>query len=81
MCCGNNGPNYPARKNVNPAVLIAVMTPIRIRVLRHSAFYTPLLVTIAAGLLANEGLQPHYDIARGEHAYDEVVRTPPDSGT
>lgn len=39
------------------------MTPIHIRVLRHSAFYTPLLVTIAAGFLADEGLQPHYDIA------------------
>jgi NitT/TauT family transport system substrate-binding protein len=42
------------------------MTPIRIRVLRHSAFYTPLLVTIAAGFLAEEGLQPHYDIATAD---------------
>lgn len=39
------------------------MTPIHIRVLRHSAFYSPLLLTIAAGYLAEEGLEPQYDIA------------------
>ena len=39
------------------------MTSINIRVLRHSAFYTPLLLTIKAGFLADEGLQAKYDIA------------------
>ena len=39
------------------------MAPIHIRVLRHSAFYTPLLLTIKAGFLEQEGLEAHYDIA------------------
>ena len=39
------------------------MLPIHIRVLRHSAFYTPLLLTIKAGFLAEEGLEASYDIA------------------
>lgn len=39
------------------------MTPIHIRVLRHSAFYSPLLMTMAGGFLANVGLEPQYDIA------------------
>lgn len=39
------------------------MIPIHIRVLRHSAFYTPLLLTIKAGFLEREGLQAHYEIA------------------
>lgn len=42
------------------------MTPIHIRVLRHSAFYSPLLLTIKAGFLEQEGLQAHYDIASPE---------------
>ena len=29
-------------------------------VYRHSAFYTPLLAAIAAGFLADEGLEPEY---------------------
>jgi NitT/TauT family transport system substrate-binding protein len=49
------------------------MTPIRIRVLRHSAFYTPLLVTIAAGFLAEEGLQPHYDIATADKTVPDGI--------
>jgi NitT/TauT family transport system substrate-binding protein len=43
------------------------MTTINIRVLRHSAFYTPLLLTIKAGFLAQQGLQAHYDIATAEN--------------
>lgn len=42
------------------------MTTINIRVLRHSAFYTPLLLTIKAGFLAQQGLQAQYDIATRE---------------
>jgi NitT/TauT family transport system substrate-binding protein len=34
--------------------------PIRIMVYRHSAFYTPLLATIVAGFLKDEGLEPTY---------------------
>jgi NitT/TauT family transport system substrate-binding protein len=39
------------------------MTEIRIRVLRHSAFYAPLLVTISGGYLEQEGLKAVYDVA------------------
>jgi NitT/TauT family transport system substrate-binding protein len=36
------------------------MTAIHITALRHSAFYTPLLVTIAGGFLKKAGLEPIY---------------------
>lgn len=39
------------------------MTPIRIMALRHSAFYSPLLLTIAGGYLHAEGLEPSYALA------------------
>lgn len=39
------------------------MQEIRIRALRHSAFYSPLLLTISGGYLQQEGLQPVYDVA------------------
>lgn len=39
------------------------MHPIHIRVTRHSAFYSPLLMTIAGGHLRAEGLEASYDIA------------------
>ena len=36
------------------------MTQFRIMVNRHSAFYSPLIGTVAGGFLAEEGLEPHY---------------------
>ncbi|MBI1424948.1 MAG: hypothetical protein GC149_15985 [Gammaproteobacteria bacterium] len=39
------------------------MQTIHIRALRHSAFYSPLLLTICGGYLQNEGLTPVYDVA------------------
>lgn len=39
------------------------MQEIHIRALRHSAFYSPLLLTICGGYLQQQGLQPVYDIA------------------
>lgn len=39
------------------------MTPIYLMALRHSAFYTPYLMTIAGGFLRDEGLAPHYSVA------------------
>lgn len=39
------------------------MQTIRIRALRHSAFYAPLLLTIAGGYLERQGLHPEYDVA------------------
>ncbi len=51
------------------------MTPIHIRVLRHSAFYSPLLLTIAAGYLADEGLATHYDIATDVNTVDQGLNS------
>jgi NitT/TauT family transport system substrate-binding protein len=48
------------------------MTTINIMALRHSAFYSPLLMSIAGGFLGDEGLVPHYSLATPE-------RTVPDS--
>jgi NitT/TauT family transport system substrate-binding protein len=39
------------------------MSQIHIMALRHSAFYTPLLMTIAGGFLREQGLDPVYEIA------------------
>ena len=36
------------------------MTQFRVMVNRHSAFYSPLIGTVAGGFLAKEGLDPHY---------------------
>lgn len=38
------------------------MSRIHIRVTRHSAFYSPLILTLAGGYLKDEGLEPSYDI-------------------
>ena len=39
------------------------MSKINIMALRHSAFYSPLLLTMAGGFLKQEGLEPSYEIA------------------
>jgi len=39
------------------------MSRIHIMALRHSAFYSPLLLTMAAGFLRDEGLEPDYEVA------------------
>lgn len=51
------------------------MTPIHIRVLRHSAFYSPLLLTIAGGYLTDEGLAPHFDIATQENSVEQGLNS------
>jgi NitT/TauT family transport system substrate-binding protein len=38
------------------------MSRIHIRATRHSAFYSPLILTIAGGYLREEGLEPSYDV-------------------
>lgn len=43
-----------------------MMGRVRIMALRHSAFYSPLLLTIAAGYLRAEGLEPSYEVATPE---------------
>lgn len=39
------------------------MTDIQLSALRHSAFYSPYLLTLAGGFLRAEGLQPRYRVA------------------
>jgi len=50
------------------------MQTIHIRVLRHSAFYSPLLAAISAGFLQEEGLQADYTIVDAEHPLDAGIR-------
>jgi NitT/TauT family transport system substrate-binding protein len=51
-----------------------VSTPIRIQFTRFSAFYSPLIATIAGGFLGEEGLEPQHSIAPlGKSAIDGVV--------
>ena len=48
--------------------------PIHIEFTRFSAFYSPLIATIAGGFLANEGFAPTYAISTpGKSALDGVV--------
>jgi NitT/TauT family transport system substrate-binding protein len=49
------------------------MTPIRIMALRHSAFYSPLLVAISGGFLAEEGLEPAYEVAGPGNTIDDGI--------
>lgn len=49
------------------------MTQINIMALRHSAFYSPLLMTIAGGYLRAEGLEPHYELATPEKTVPDSI--------
>lgn len=51
------------------------MTEIRITALRHSAFYSPLLTTIAGGFLQEEGLEPVYEPATPERPVEQLLRS------
>jgi len=46
------------------------MEAIHIRALRHSAFYSPLLLTISGGFLQAEGLEPVYDVASADRTVE-----------
>ncbi len=50
------------------------MTQINLMALRHSAFYSPYLMTIAGGYLRDEGLEPRYSLATPEHGVVEAIR-------
>ena len=58
------------------AAKIGVMElePLRIMVYRHSAFYSPLIAAIAAGLLRDEGLEATYFIKPKERSLYEMFR-------
>ncbi|MEJ2509089.1 MAG: ABC transporter substrate-binding protein [Gammaproteobacteria bacterium] len=49
------------------------MTPIHIMVLRHSAFYSPLISTITGGFLREEGLSPTYTVAPARDSVAEGI--------
>lgn len=49
------------------------MTPIHIMVLRHSAFYSPLISAITGGFLREEGLEPSYARASPEKGVPESI--------
>ena len=51
------------------------MTQINIMALRHSAFYTPLLMTMAAGFLKREGLEPVYTPASPDNTVPDNIRS------
>ncbi|HEY5603864.1 MAG TPA: ABC transporter substrate-binding protein, partial [Gammaproteobacteria bacterium] len=50
------------------------MTKINIMALRHSAFYTPLLICIAGGFLKKQGLEPHYEVATPQKTVPGSIR-------
>lgn len=51
------------------------MTQINIMALRHSAFYSPLLITISGGFLKEEGLEPNYEIATPQKTIPDSIRS------
>lgn len=50
------------------------MTKIHIMALRHSAFYSPLLMTMAGGFLSEQGLDYDYALATPERSVPESLR-------
>lgn len=51
------------------------MANINIMALRHSAFYTPLLLTMCGGFLREEGLEPHYTLATPDNTVADALRS------
>lgn len=51
------------------------MEKIRIMSLRHSAFYTPLLITICGGFLQKEGLEAEYSQATPDRTVPDSLRS------
>ncbi len=50
------------------------MATINIMAMRHSAFYAPLLMTIKAGYLQKQGLQPEYKVATPDNPIEQNLR-------
>jgi NitT/TauT family transport system substrate-binding protein len=50
------------------------MEKINIMALRHSAFYSPLLITISAGFLKEQGLEAHYEPATPVKTVPDCLR-------
>lgn len=49
------------------------MSQIHVMALRHSAFYSPLLMAIAGGYLADEGLEPIYTVASPQNTVPDSI--------
>lgn len=49
------------------------MTIINIMALRHSAFYSPLLMCVAGGYLKEEGLEPKYTLATPDNTVPDAI--------
>lgn len=49
------------------------MTQINIMALRHSAFYSPLLMTMAGGFLRQQGLDYHYAVATPDNTVPDSI--------
>jgi NitT/TauT family transport system substrate-binding protein len=50
------------------------MAQINIMALRHSAFYSPLLMSISGGFLQDQGLEPHYEVATPSNPVTDAIR-------
>jgi NitT/TauT family transport system substrate-binding protein len=50
------------------------MAQINIMALRHSAFYSPLLMSISGGFLQDQGLKPHYEVATPSNPVTDAIR-------
>lgn len=50
------------------------MAQINIMALRHSAFYSPLLICIAGGFLKKQGLEPHYEVQTPQNTVVDSIR-------
>ncbi|GMR17900.1 MAG: hypothetical protein BMS9Abin33_0295 [Gammaproteobacteria bacterium] len=50
-----------------------IVMQISIMALRHSAFYSPLLMTVAGGYLQNEGLEPVYNLATAKNTIPDSI--------
>ena len=50
------------------------MAQINIMALRHSAFYSPLLICIAGGFLKKQGLEPHYEPQTPDKTVVDCIR-------
>jgi NitT/TauT family transport system substrate-binding protein len=49
--------------------------PLRIMVSRHSAFYSPLISTIAAGFLKEAGIEATYDVLKAGQRSQDLIRS------
>lgn len=47
---------------------------IRVLVSRHSSFYSPLIAAVTAGFLADEGLEPSYDVLPKNRTARDMIR-------